>query len=141
MAILLVTAFSLLIIAGHALYTAKLLNRLRLLKKLQQELNESHADLDQIFNTAADGMRLIDLDFKIKRANITFADLVNMPQDQIIGKMCYDIFPGCDCHTDNCPLRLISKGIEHIEHDAEKVRPDGTILSCMITATPYYNVE
>jgi diguanylate cyclase (GGDEF)-like protein/PAS domain S-box-containing protein len=136
---LLVTAFSLLIIAGHALYTTKLLNRMRLLKKLQRELNESHADLDQIFNTAADGMRLIDLDFEIKRANITFADLVNMPQDQIIGKKCYDIFPGSDCHTENCPLRLISKGIEHIEHDAEKVRPDGTILSCMITATPFYN--
>ena len=53
--------------------------------------------------------------------------------------MCYDIFPGTDCHTDNCPLRLISKGIEHIEHDAEKARPDGTIIACMITATPFYN--
>lgn len=136
---LLVTAFSLLVIGGHILYTTKLLNRMRLLKRLQRELNESHADLDQIFNTAADGMRLIDLNFEIKRANITFADLVKMPQDQIIGKKCYDIFPGSDCHTENCPLRLISKGIEHIEHDAEKIRPDGTILSCMITATPFYN--
>ena len=136
---LLVTVFSLVIIAGHDLYTTKLLNRMRLLKKLQRELNESHAELDQIFNTAADGMRLIGLDFEIKRANITFADLVNMPQDQIVGKMCYDIFPGADCHTDNCPLHLISKGIEHIEHDAEKARPDGTIIACMITATPFYN--
>lgn len=136
---LLVTAFSLLLIGGHALYTTKLLNRLLLLKKLQHELNASHADLDQIFNTAADGMRLIDLDFEIKRANSTFGKLVKLPHDQIIGQKCYDIFPGSDCHTDNCPLRLISKGSEHIERDAEKTRPDGSILACMVTATPFYN--
>jgi diguanylate cyclase (GGDEF)-like protein/PAS domain S-box-containing protein len=136
---LLVTAFSLLLIGGHARYTTKLSNRFLLLKKLQQELNASHADLDQIFNTAADGMRLVDLDFEIQRANSTFGKLVKLPLDQVIGRKCYDIFPGSDCHTDNCPLRLISKGSEHIERDAEKVRPDGSILSCMVTATPFYN--
>ncbi len=136
---LLVTAFSFLLIAIHSLYTTKLLHRLHLQQKLQQELNESHADLDQIFNTAADGMRLINLEFEIKRANNTFVDLVHLPLDHIIGKKCYDIFPGSDCHTDNCPLRLISKGHDHIEHDAEKARPDGTTLACMVTATPFYN--
>ena len=138
---LIVTGFSVLLIVVHALYTAELLNRLHLLKKLQQELNESHADLDQIFNTAADGMRLIGLDFKIRRANSTFTDLVNLPPDQVIGKKCYDIFPGTDCHTENCPLTLIRKGLDHIEHDAEKARPDGTTLACMVTATPFYNMR
>lgn len=137
----LVTAFSLLLIAVHSLYTTKLLHRLHQQKKLQQELEESHSDLDQIFNTAADGMRLIDLNFNIKRANSTFANLVKLPLNQIIGKKCYEIFPGSDCHTDNCPLRLISNGGEHIEHDTEKARPDGTILACMVTATAFHNIN
>ena len=138
---LLVTIFSCLLIVGHALYTTRLLNKMTLLKKLQQELNESHADLDQIFNTAADGMRLIDLDFEIQRANSTFADIVKLPLDQIIGKKCYDIFPGSDCHTDNCPLHQISNGGKHIEHDAEKARPDGTTVTCLVTATPFHHIN
>ena len=122
---LLVTAFSFLLIAGHSLYTKR--------------LNESHADLDQIFNTAADGMWLIDLNKKIIRANSTMASLVHLPLDQLIGKKCHEIFSGPICHTERCPLRLIGKGEQHIKTELEKVRPDGTTLICLVTATPFYN--
>ncbi len=135
----LVTAFSILLIVVHSLYTTKLLNKMNLLKKLQQELNESHAELDQIFDTAADGMRLINLDKEIIRANSTMASLVNLPMDQLIGKKCYEVFSGPDCHTANCPLNLIRKGGEHIANESEKVRPDGGTKTCLVTATPFYN--
>ena len=136
---LLVTVFSLLLIAVHSQYTTKLLNKMNLLKKLQQEIKESHAELDQIFDTAADGMRLINLDKEIIRANSTMASLVNLPLDQLIGKKCYEVFSGPDCHTANCPLTLIRKGGEHIANESLKVRPDGTTSTCLVTATPFYN--
>jgi len=135
----LVTAFSFLLIILHAIYTRKIFHRLLLQQKLQQELNESHADLDQIFNTAADGMRLLSLDFEIKRANITMANLVQLTLDQMIGKKCYEVFSGPNCHTDNCPLTLICNGAGRVENESEKIRLDGSTTTCLVTATPFYN--
>lgn len=136
---LLVTVFSFLLIILHALYTRKIFHRLLLHQKLQQELKESHADLDQIFNTAADGMRLLNLDFEIIRANITMANLVQLPLEEIIGKKCYDVFSGPNCHTDNCPLTLICNGAGRVENESEKIRLDGSTTTCLVTATPFYN--
>jgi len=121
----LVTVFSFLLIAGHFLYTKR--------------LKESHGDLDQIFNTAADGMWLINLNGEIIRANSTMASLVHLPLDQLIGKKCHETFSGPLCHTERCPLRLIGKGTQHIETEAEKIRLDGTTSICLVTATPFYN--
>jgi len=138
---ILVTIFSLLLIVFHAIYTGKLLNRLILQQALQQELNESHAELDQIFNSAADGMRLIDRKGVIIRANKTFADLVHLPIDQIIGKKCHQILSGANCHTDNCPLHLIGNGAERTEYESERIKPDGTTLHCLVVAQPFYNLK
>lgn len=138
---LLVTAFSLLLIVLYVLYTNQFFNRLLQQQKLQQELNESHSQLDQIFNTAADGMRLLDLDGEIRRANCTMASLVHLPMDQVVGRKCYEVFSGPNCHTDKCPLHLISKGAKHVENESEKVRADGSIATCLMVATPFYNTK
>jgi diguanylate cyclase (GGDEF)-like protein/PAS domain S-box-containing protein len=138
---LLVTAFSLLLIFLHVLHTNQLFNKLLILQQLQQNLNDSHAELDQIFNNTADGLRLINLDRKILRVNATFTDLVRLPMDQVIGRQCYEVFSGPKCHTDNCPLILICNGAEHVENESEKSRQDGTSSTCMVTASPYYNAK
>ena len=135
---------------GTLLYFLRLNQRLRLTttlldreldqrKQSEKNLTESHAKLDQIFNSAADGMREINLDREILQANSTFSRLVNLPMDQIIGKKCHEILPGADCHTDSCPLHRISNGAESLEYETEKTRPDGTIISCLVAATPFYN--
>ena len=108
-------------------------------QQIEKNLSESHAELDQIFNTAADGMRLINLDAEIMQANSTFAGLVGLPKDQLIGKKCHEIFSGTDCHTDNCPLNLIRNGAGRIEYESEKMRADGTRVTCLVVATPFYN--
>lgn len=139
MGYILVTVFSLLLIFLHSWYTVKLFKRILVQRKLQQELNDSHSELDQIFNTAADGMWLVDLNGKIKRANNTLAHLLRLPLEQIIGKKCSEVFPGSSCHTTICPQCLIKNGAGHVENDMVKTRPDGTMITCMVTATPYYN--
>ena len=136
---LLVTTFSLLLIALHSLAATKRFKHLLLQQKLQQKLNESHAELDQIFNTAADGMWLLDLDGTIRRANNTMAELTHLPMDQLINSKCHEVFSGAICHSDTCPLYLIRNGAEHFKTETEKVRLDGSTTTCLISVTPFYN--
>ncbi|MFH2123032.1 MAG: PhnD/SsuA/transferrin family substrate-binding protein [Pseudomonadota bacterium] len=108
-------------------------------KQIEKSLQDSHADLDQIFNSAADGMRLINLDEEVMNANNTFAGMVHLAKDQFIGKKCHEVFPGADCHTDKCPIPLIRNGAERIEYEVEKSSSDGALVSCLVVATPFYN--
>ncbi|MFH2122552.1 MAG: diguanylate cyclase [Pseudomonadota bacterium] len=136
---LLVTVFSFLLIVLHALYSGRLFTRMLMQQKLQQELENSHADLDQIFNTAADGMRLVGLDFEIKRANTTMANLAQLTLEQMIDKKCYDVLSGPNCHTDNCPLYQIRNGAGRIEYESTRTKADGSSITCLVTAAPFYN--
>jgi two-component system, NtrC family, sensor kinase len=137
--------------AGTQLYFMRLNQRLRhttivldheLAQRqlIEKNLLESHAKLDQIFNTAADGMLLINLEGEIVQVNTTFARLVGLPMDQLIGVKCHEVFSGPDCQTDNCPLHLIRRGAKtRIEYESDKTRPDGIIVNCQVVATPFYD--
>lgn len=113
-------------------------------KRLQRELRESeeaiklaYAELDQIFNTAADGMCVVDKDFNILRANETFSTLAGIGKDEAAGKKCYEVFPCHLYHTAGCALTRILGGEERVECEAEKERKDGARISCIMTATPF----
>jgi diguanylate cyclase (GGDEF)-like protein/PAS domain S-box-containing protein len=137
----LVTAFSLLLIGLHWQYATRLSQRLRVQQQLQQQLDESHAELNQIFDSAADGMRLIALDGVIKRANSTFAGLVHLPLDQVVGKQCHEVFAGDTCHTEKCPLYLIRNGAQYVENEQERATADDRAVFCQLVATPFYNAD
>lgn len=96
----------------------------------------AYTELNQIFHTAGDGMRVIDKDFNVLRVNKIFSHLSGMSEDETIGKKCYEVFPGPLCHTPGCTLTRILKGEERVECDVEKERRDGTKVPCIVTATP-----
>jgi len=113
-------------------------------QRLQRELMESeeairlaYAELDQIFNTAADGMCVVDKDFNILRANETFSTLAGIGKDEAAGKRCDEVFPGSLCHTAGCALTRILGGEERVECEAEKGGKDGARIPCIVTATPF----
>lgn len=106
-------------------------------KKSEKELQLAHAEFEQIFNTAADGMRVIDRQYRALRVNKKFSVLSGVDKDEAVGKKCYEIFPGPTCHTAHCPLRRILKGEQHVEYEVEKTRLDGTVVPCILTATPF----
>ncbi|UCH89729.1 MAG: PAS domain S-box protein [Thermoplasmata archaeon] len=106
-------------------------------KQDERRIKAINKELDQIFNTAADGMRLIDKDFTVFRINETFSNLIGLDKDEIIGKKCYETFRGPFCHTEHCPLKKIFNGEEYVECDVEKERNDGTKIPCIVTATPF----
>jgi len=110
------------------------------LRASNQELR-AREEISQIFETAADGMLVIDRDFNVIRANQTFADLVGLAKEEIVGKRCYDVFGGPLCHSQNCPLKRILAGQERFESETEKHRPDGGKIPCILTATAFRRAD
>ncbi|WP_066638176.1 HD domain-containing phosphohydrolase [Desulfolucanica intricata] len=117
--------------------TVVILNDITKRKKAEEAAEHINEELNQIFNTAAGGMRVIDKNFNVLRINDTFANLAGLSPEEAAGKKCYEMFRGSFCHTPDCPLARIISGDERVEYDMEKERRDGVKIPCIVTATPF----
>ena len=106
-------------------------------KRAEEATKHAYAELNQIFNTAADGMCVVDKDFNVLRVNNTFSTLTGVSKEETVGKKCYELFRGPMCNTQKCPLIQILGGKEIVECDVEKQRNDGVTVPCIVTATPF----
>jgi PAS domain S-box-containing protein len=106
-------------------------------KRTENALALALEEMDQIFQTASVGMRVVDRYFNILKVNKTFASITGVPAAQAVGKKCYEIFAGPKCSTLDCPLILILNGKDSVECHVEKKRPDGSVVPCILTATPF----
>ena len=97
----------------------------------------ANTELTQIFDTAADAMRVVDRDFNMLRVNETFSALSGIAKEEAVGKKCHEVFWGPLCHTRDCPLNRILDNVDCVECDSEKVRKDGVKIPCIVTATPF----
>ncbi len=109
--------------------------------RAEREAVSANTELEQIFDTSADAMRVVDRNFNIIRVNETFATLSGMTKEEVIGRRCYQVFWGSLCHTKDCPLSRILGGEDHVECDSEKVRSDGVKIPCIVSATPFRGVD
>ncbi len=119
---------------GFGIYGQFIVNARR---KAEEAVTRAYSELHQIFETSADGMRVVDRDFNVQRANETFSRLSGMTREEALEKKCYEVFAGPLCHTAGCPLTRILEGEERVELDTMKKRTDGTIVPCIVTATPF----
>ena len=103
-------------------------------KNAEIALRESKAELDLIFQIAANGMCVIDADFNIIKVNKTVVRMAGMDEDEIIGKKCYDVLKGWLCHSEECPLNKIKKGERFVEHECVKKRSDGKEIPVIVNA-------
>ncbi|HUU41291.1 MAG TPA: PAS domain-containing protein, partial [Desulfatiglandales bacterium] len=116
-------------------------------EQLQQEIAErkraeettkfAYAELNQIFNAAADGMCVINKDLKVIRVNDTFCTLFGLKKDEVEDKDCHTAFHHSLCNVFACPISLMFKGEESFERDVEIDRSDGKKIYCILTATPF----
>lgn len=106
-------------------------------KRVRLELKQAHAELDQIFQTATVGMRLIDNNFNILKINQTFSKLSGCNPEQSLGRKCYEIFAGNMCHTEACSLQRVLAGKALNNNEVNKTRTDGSSLTCSLTVTPF----
>ena len=108
-------------------------------KEAREEITRTKMELEQIFRTAADGMRVVDKHFNVLRVNDTFVDPAGVKEEKCLEKKCYEILGGRHCHTPKCNVVRILKGENRIEMETERERMDGTRIQCIATATPFRN--
>ncbi|MCP4600938.1 MAG: response regulator [Proteobacteria bacterium] len=109
--------------------------------KLAVDTEITYMELNQIFDTSADGMWLIDRDFNVSRINRALLRLANKSSDSAIGRKCYEVFPNPLCHGPNCPMTRIVEGDTRVECDIEKEFEDGTKKPFIVTAAPVEDFE
>ncbi len=110
---------------------------IKALRHAEMEIKKVNMELIQIFDTSADGMRVIGKNFNTLRVNRTFLQLAKISRKGIEGLKCYEVFKGVSCNTELCPMVRIQQGEERIDYDATKIRQDGYEVSCIVTATPF----
>ena len=106
-------------------------------QRAEKALIASNDEFVQIFNSAPDGMHIVDRDFTVIRANRAFMTLTHQSGARIIGRKCHDVFAGMLCKTPECPLIRILAGEERVEVESKKMRTDGSSFPCVVTATPF----
>lgn len=111
------------------------------LKQAEKSLSQAHAEIAQAFETAGTGMRVVSADYRIERANETYAALTGEKAADLPGRYCYESFPGEHCHTPQCTLRRILAGERRLEEEVEKKRPGGGSVPCLLIATAYRDLD
>jgi PAS domain S-box-containing protein len=106
-------------------------------QRIEAALVSINDEFIQIFNSAPDGMLVIDLNFNLIRVNHAQCILTDKDTKDIQGNKCYEVFPGKLCHTDECPLSQISCGAERVEIETQDIYNNKTEIPCIITATPF----
>ncbi len=107
----------------------------------QERLRLAYRHLDSIFETVANGMRIIDRDYNVIRVNCAFAQMAGVESNEFAGRKCYDTFCTANCRTNNCPLKMILGGEQRVMREVEKTTAAGTQAFCRITAMPLFGVD
>lgn len=105
---------------------------------IQEALTASHGELEQIFNSAADGLRIVDWDYNVVKFNTTFTQMTGYGAEELQGRKCYDVFPGPFCHTAECPLAKGRQG-EEIIQEVSKTNRQGHALDCLVQSALFYD--
>jgi PAS domain S-box-containing protein len=103
-------------------------------KRTERHLEHAYLELEHIFETSGDGILVLDSDRNIVRANLAFAELVEKPAEDILGKKCFDIFPCRHKCTDHCIIQEIVVGSSKTDFEKEFVSVSGERKSCLVKA-------
>jgi len=109
-------------------------------KQISEELRESKATMDSIFNSATP-LCITGKDFEIIQANKAFNDIFGQPDQQSGRKMCFESHPSADCNSDNCPLIRILNGETEVVSDMTKHDVKGYEKTFIVTARPFLNAQ
>ena len=117
-------------------------------KKLEIKLNartrrliDNNEQLNQIFNSTANGIRIIDKNFSVINANSSYCVLTGMKSTDIVGNKCYEVFPSNSCHTTNCPLEQIKQGLSVVQTKEVRFNTLGKKIVCQYRAMPFLTKE
>ncbi len=102
------------------------------------EASRACIEINQVFETVAGGIILIDTQFNITRFNAAFLRMVGASEMKVKTGKCYDIVPSAHCHTPKCFLRQIQRGAAQVQCDIGRTALDGDDkFYYYILATPF----
>lgn len=104
-------------------------------KRAEEAIGLAYAELDQIFNTAADGMCVISREGIILRINSTLCTMLGISKDEAIGKRCTEVLRDSLCGSPFCPLAHFINGEQPFECDMELHARGGRKIPCILTVT------
>lgn len=106
---------------------------------VQQLNNLSRQEFEKIFDVSASGIRVVDKDSNVIKANQAMAELSGLSWEEILNGKCYEQFKGPFCFTDKCTIKQILGGAERVEREMYNVKHDGSKVFCMVAAVPLRN--
>ena len=106
-------------------------------EKAEAATLHAYYELDQIFNTAVEGLCVINKNFEIVRINQTLIDMLELPSDKLQFAKCHEIFDSELCNTPQCPMTRMQNGERNLIREVDKKCGDGRNISCVLTAKPF----
>jgi PAS domain S-box-containing protein len=100
------------------------------------ERKSVRSEYEQVLDNTTDAIRIINKDFTVRRINRAFAEIVGVNQSDVVGKKCWEVFPGALCHTTDCRLNRVIHGEQTIYEEIERKKKDGTTIACVVTVSP-----
>ncbi len=109
-------------------------------KKVSEELSQSRATLESIFDNAIP-LCITDKDYQIIRANEAYYNVFGDSPQQSVRQKCFDSRPGKSCHTEECPLARIIQGDSEVICDTVKQDDNDREKTFIVTARPFLDAD
>jgi len=109
-------------------------------KEVSEELSQSRATLESIFNNAIP-LCITDKNYQILRANEAYYEVFRGNPEHLSGQNCFDSRPGQSCHTEDCPLARIMQGENEVVCDTVKQNDYGRERTFIVTARPFLDAD
>jgi len=110
-------------------------------KQDEEQIRIAYEQLNTIFETAGDGLIVIDHQFNMLRYNNGILEIFGYKKSEVANKKCFEVFPHINCHTSACTLSQVFKNKKRIEYESTKQSKNGKSITCLITATPLHSLD
>lgn len=107
------------------------------LRERSKEIIGKSAQLNKIFNSTVNGIRIIDSDFNVIQVNDSFYRMSGVQVGRALNEKCYNVFPSVRCHTDGCPLEQIKSGVAVVSNREVRFSRHGQKVVCDYKAEPF----
>lgn len=97
--------------------------------RLFQKVSLAEAELENIFGSISDMVFFTEKDYTVKKVNQAVADKIGMPQEDIVGRKCYEVFHGMDEPWHQCPHHKTVETMKAYVEELEDAHLGGTFLT------------
>jgi two-component system sporulation sensor kinase A len=107
-------------------------------KQMETELRKTKELLESIIDNTADGICVLDLEFKVISINAAFEHIFGWRQDELIDQL-LPIYPEFLLDERTAMYEKLKIGNQISGHEAIRLRKDGRMIHVSVTITPIMN--